>query len=145
MLGPTGILNHAHKQRPFPLTKQRDEQLCAGFYGAPPNYAEVVEKTQGKLYFNFDDHAFSDDLRRFLDERFPHPCCYERGGPAATTISVPTSVDQPASARFPVTLQPSASGTFVATSSLSAEASTPELALGALVKQIHHAIRAGAN
>jgi Stealth protein CR2, conserved region 2 len=143
MLGPTGILNHAYKQRPFPLTKQIEEQLSAGFYGAAPIYAEVVEKTRGKLFFNFDDQAFGDDLRRFLDERFPDPCCYERDGPVATAASVSTVVAQQASARFPVTIQASADGTFVATSSISAEATTPELALDGLVKQIHYAMRAG--
>ena len=33
-----------------------------------------------------DDEAFSDDLRRFLAERFPEPCLYER----TETTGLPT-------------------------------------------------------
>ena len=77
MLGPTGILNHAYKQERFPLTKLSDENLHVGFHHKPADSAHIVAKSQGKLFLNFDDDAFSDDLRRFLAERFPEPCVYE--------------------------------------------------------------------
>ncbi len=82
MLGPTGILNHANKQERFPLTKLRVENLSCGFHFKPAVYDNIIEKTQGKLFMNFDDEALSDDLRRFLTERFPEPCVYELGGRA---------------------------------------------------------------
>lgn len=68
MVGPTGILNHAYKQQPFPLTLLREEGLHVGFHYKPAHFAEIIEKTNGKLFLNFDDDAFSDDLRRFLVE-----------------------------------------------------------------------------
>ena len=85
ILGPTGILNHAYKQERFPLTKLSDEKLHVGFHYQPAVSAQIVEKAQGKLFLNFDDEAFSDDLRRFLAERFPEPCVYERGSVCSTS------------------------------------------------------------
>lgn len=78
LLGPTGILNHAYKQQRFPLMLQSEENLSIGFHHKPAVYADIVEKTTGKLFLNFDDEAFSDDLRRFLAERFPEPSLYEQ-------------------------------------------------------------------
>lgn len=83
MPGPTGILSHAHKQERFSLTLLGDENLSVGFHYQPAVYADVVEQSRGKLFLNFDDDAFSDDLRRFLSERFPEPCVYERPGSVA--------------------------------------------------------------
>ena len=85
LLGPTGILNHAFKQTPFPLTRLSEENLTVGFHYKPAVSAEIVAKTQGKLFLNFDDEAFSDDLRRFLAGRFPESCVYER--PEGTGLS----------------------------------------------------------
>ena len=39
-----------------------------------PGYDELVEKTQGKRFLYFNEKAFSPDMRRFLEERFPAPC-----------------------------------------------------------------------
>ena len=83
MLGPTGLLSHAHKQVRFPLTLLSDENLSVGFHYQPAAYADIVEQCQGKLFLNFDDEAVSDDLRRFFSERFPEPCVYERAAPSA--------------------------------------------------------------
>lgn len=78
LLGPTGILNHAYKQQRFPLTLLSEENLSVGLHHKPAVYADIVEKAKGKLFMNFDDDAFSDDLRQFLTERFPEPCVYEQ-------------------------------------------------------------------
>jgi hypothetical protein len=95
MLGPTGILSHAYKQERFSLTQVSAENLSVGFHHRPAVYADIVEKSRDKLFLNFDDEAFSDDLRRFLAERFPEPCVYERGRPAigSEVISRPVEAD----------------------------------------------------
>jgi len=80
MLGPTAILNHAYKQHQMPLTRLSDEGWIVGWHKQPPSHAEVVEKTRGKRFLNFDDDAFGDGLRRFLAEYFPEPCVFEAGG-----------------------------------------------------------------
>ncbi len=84
MLGPTGILSHAHKQERFPLTLLSDENLSVGFHYQPAVYNDIVKQSRDKLFLNFDDAAFNDDLRRFLSERFPEPCVYERAAPSAS-------------------------------------------------------------
>ncbi len=78
MLGPTAILNHAYKQEKMPLTNLLEENIRSGFWGAPPAYEEVVKQTEGKQFFNFDDLAFGDVIRRFLTERFPEPSRFEK-------------------------------------------------------------------
>ena len=60
------------------LVRLSDEGRKVGFYGKPPGYEEVVEKCRGKTFLNFDDEAFGEGIRRFLEERFPEPCRYER-------------------------------------------------------------------
>lgn len=80
MLGPTAILNHAYKQHQMPLTRLSDEGWKVGWHGQQPSHAEVVEKTRGKRFLNFDDEAFGDGLRQFLTEHFPAPCVFEAGG-----------------------------------------------------------------
>ncbi len=83
MLGPTGILSHAYKQERGTLTLLSTENMSVGFHHRPADYADIVEKSRDKLFLNFDDEAFSDDLLRFLAERFPEPCVYERTARAA--------------------------------------------------------------
>ena len=80
MLGPTAILNHAYKGHQMPLTRLSEEGWNVGWHKQPPGHADVVEKTRGKRFLNFDDEAFGDGLRQFLAERFPNPCAFEAGG-----------------------------------------------------------------
>jgi hypothetical protein len=78
MTGPTAVLNHAYKTEQFPLTNVIEEKTRCGFWGAPPSYEEVIRQSEGRTFFNFDDDAFGDGIRRFLAERFPKPCRYEK-------------------------------------------------------------------
>lgn len=78
MLGATGILNHAYKQQRFPMTSVKEEGVTLGFHNQPVTYDRIVSESKGKLFMNFDDAAFSPDMRRFLNERFPDPCVYEQ-------------------------------------------------------------------
>ena len=78
LIGNTEILNLAHKREGLRLVKLSDEQSKAGFWGSPPAYEDVVQKTAGKTFFNFDDAAFGPGIRRFLAERFPNPSRYEK-------------------------------------------------------------------
>jgi len=86
MLGPTAILNHAHKHQQMPLTNLHDEGWRAGSWGKAPSYEEVLQQTAGKKFFNFDDEAFGDGVTRFLHDRFPEPCVFEA---AESSIELP--------------------------------------------------------
>lgn len=77
MLAESGILNHAYRQQRFPLTLISEEGLYAGFHDKPSTHAQIVEKTRDKLFLNFDENGFNEDMQRFLAERFPQPCLYE--------------------------------------------------------------------
>jgi len=78
MMGITAILNHAHKQEKNALIPIHEENSRCGFWGKPPTHEEVVKQSQGKMFFNFDDAAFGEVIRRFLKERFPHRSQYEK-------------------------------------------------------------------
>jgi hypothetical protein len=78
MCGPTAILNHAHKQERMNLTDLKVENSRCGFWGKPPAYEEVARQSEGKLFFNFDDPAFGEGIRKFLMERFPKRSRFER-------------------------------------------------------------------
>jgi hypothetical protein len=78
LCGPTAILNHAYKQERMNLTDLKEENSRCGFWGQPPAYEEVVRQSEGKLFFNFDDPAFGDGIRKFLMERFPKRSRFER-------------------------------------------------------------------
>jgi len=78
LLGPTAILNHSYKQEKMPLTNLLEENTRSGFWGKPPTYEEVVSQSEGKTFFNFDDPAFGDSIRRFLVERFPARSKFEK-------------------------------------------------------------------
>lgn len=136
MLGPTAILNHAYKHRGFPLVKLHDEGWHVGWHGRPPALDEIVEKTRGKRFLNFDDDAFGDDMRRFLAGRFPHPCCYEQSGSSAECIAVPEAPRKQSLVHFPVVVKESDRGTFVASCPLSSEAATAESAVEGLAEQL---------
>lgn len=83
LTGPTAILNHAHKSERMALTRLQDENSMCGFWYMPPRYEEVVEASKGKTFFNFDDLAFGQGIRRFLMDRFPGPSKYERKSSAS--------------------------------------------------------------
>ena len=78
MLGPTAILNHACCWDQMQLVQRGTEGRWLGFYGDSPPYSELIKKAEGKLFFNVDDGSYTPDVRRFLTERFPEPCCYEK-------------------------------------------------------------------
>jgi hypothetical protein len=83
MMGITAVLNHALKHekegaRP-PLISLKAEASRGGFWGRPPaTYDAVLQEANGKLFFNFDDKAFSPEIARFLEERFPNRSRFER-------------------------------------------------------------------
>jgi stealth protein CR2 len=78
MLAQTAILNHAHKLEKTSLTNLLEEKSRCGFWGKPPPYEDVVGQSEGKLFFNFDDAAFGESIRKFLMERFPNRSRYEK-------------------------------------------------------------------
>ncbi len=78
MLGPTAILNHTFRHEKMTIHNLLIENTRCGFWGTPPAYEQVVKESEGKLFFNFDDLAFDDAIRRFLSERFAEPCRYEK-------------------------------------------------------------------
>ena len=142
MIGPSAILNHALKHHHLPLTKLASENWRAGFYERSFPYEEIVEHCRGRKFLNFDDEGFGDDLRRFLDERFPEPCVYEQNVPAAaaTGVTDPRSTSVQRSTSVPVQLRQTDTGTHVATATdppyVSAEADTPALALERLSRKL---------
>ena len=77
LLGPTAILNHAYKQEKMSLTKLWEKSRC-GFWGKAPAYEEIIQNSEGKMFFNFDDAAFGESIRKFLSERFPNRSRYEK-------------------------------------------------------------------
>jgi hypothetical protein len=77
MLSHLAILNHAYRQRPVPLTSLTEEGIYAGVHDHPASYDEISRMCVGKSYLNFDDICFTEDMRRFLAERFPTPCVFE--------------------------------------------------------------------
>lgn len=96
MLGPTAILNHVVKHKGIELTHLATEGTRAGFWHEKPTYEAVVESSRGKLFFNFDDDAYGDAIRRFLSERFPDKSIYEKSdipAPASTTPRSGESTD----------------------------------------------------
>ncbi len=80
ILGPTAVLNHANKKERFELVKLSEENSRCGFWGKEPDYEEVARGCEGKMFFNFDDPAFGEGIRRFLSETFPEKSKYEGEG-----------------------------------------------------------------
>jgi hypothetical protein len=78
MLGLSAILNHAYKVEKSSLTHLHEEKSRCGFWGKPPTYEEAIQQSEGKLFFNFDDPAFGESIRKFLMERFPNRSRYEK-------------------------------------------------------------------
>ncbi len=140
MIGPSAILNHALKHHRLPLTNLATENWRAGFYERSFPYDEIVEQCRGRKFLNFDDEGFGDDLRRFLEERFPDPCVYEQDGPTAAG----TAVTDQRSTSVPVQLRQTDSGTHVATATdppfVSAEGDTRALALERLSRKLREPV-----
>jgi hypothetical protein len=78
ILALTAILNHSYKVEKMSLTNLLEEKSRGGFWGKPPTPEEVIEQTEGKLFFNFDDGAFGESIREFLVKRFPERSRYEK-------------------------------------------------------------------
>jgi hypothetical protein len=78
MLGLTAILNHAHKAEGMNLVSVPAENSKCGFWGKPPSDDELIQQSEGKVYFNFDDGAFGESIQKFLLERFPDRSRYEK-------------------------------------------------------------------
>jgi hypothetical protein len=78
LLGPTSVLNHAYRNEKMPLVNLLEENTRSGFWGKPPSYEEVVAQSEGKMFFNFDDLAFDENIRKFLTERFSLPSKFEK-------------------------------------------------------------------
>ena len=78
LLGPTAVLNHAVAKSGAEPVRLGGDCEKAGFWNRPPTREAVREKCAGKQFLNFDAAAFGDGMRRFLAERFPNPCRYER-------------------------------------------------------------------
>lgn len=137
MIGSTAILNHATKHYRLPLTHLAAENWRAGFYEKSSAYADIVAQCRGRRFLSFDDQGFGDDMRRFLEERFPDPCVYEQDEPVTEPSSTTTAQ---ISQSFPVQVQPTERGTFVAMTSkppyFTVEASTVEQALKELSQQL---------
>lgn len=78
LLAQIAVLNYAQKQVGFQPTMLKDEGIYAGFHHKPFPYEEIEANCQGKIYLNFDDHAYDESMKRYLEERFPKRCFYEK-------------------------------------------------------------------
>lgn len=78
LVGPTAILNHALQRERFELIRRDTEAAWVGIHGHEPNQKEVLQKTAGKSFLNFDDTAYGPAIQHFLSERLPDKCRYER-------------------------------------------------------------------
>lgn len=63
-----------------PLVWLQEEGRYVGFHHRPTSREEILAQTGGKTFLNFDDIAFTDDMRAFLAERFPQPSKFEARG-----------------------------------------------------------------
>jgi hypothetical protein len=100
LLVHTAVFNYALKQQALPalppsakpLAQSRAEPLAVppmvwikeedryvGFHNKPASRADILAQTRGKTFLNFDDAAFSGEMRAFLAEQFPEPSKFERG------------------------------------------------------------------
>ncbi|MFV0443486.1 MAG: hypothetical protein ACK5Q5_07940 [Planctomycetaceae bacterium] len=77
LLAETAILNYVLRHHGLNMVRRSTEDWYAGFHEQAAVYDDIVDKSAGKRFLNFDDKAFSPDMRRFLAERFPQHCRYE--------------------------------------------------------------------
>jgi hypothetical protein len=73
----TSIQNYAVKHGTADLQWMTETQARAGFY-SPTDYDRIKAECKGKQFLNFDDAGFNDDMRRWLQEKFPTPSRFER-------------------------------------------------------------------
>lgn len=79
IVGPSAVLNHAYRAEKFDLVCVGEEKSRAGFWGKPPgSVQEIVSQAKGRMFFNFDDQAFNDCVRKFLQDLFPTASKFER-------------------------------------------------------------------
>jgi hypothetical protein len=79
MIGPTAILNHAFRNEAMRIYNLHAANCRGGFWHKPAaSYEQVLAEAEGKTFFNFDDDAFDNNIRRFLSERFPEPSKFEK-------------------------------------------------------------------
>lgn len=144
IIGSTAILNHATKHERLALTHVASENWRAGFYEKCPPYSEIVQQCRGRRFLSFDDEGFGDNMLRFLDERFPEPCVYEKDGVPDNSSFGSTELQQ---LSFSVQIQQTVRGTVLASTANPAhifvEAATHEMALEELSRRIRKARRSG--
>jgi len=61
----------------WPCVSLQEEGRYVGFHNRPPTLAEIQAKSHGRTFLNFDDVAFNEPMRQFLEERFAEPSKYE--------------------------------------------------------------------
>jgi hypothetical protein len=76
-LGPTTILNYAYRRDRFRLLKRDDEGAFVGFVEDAPSLKQIHSECVGKTFLNFDDATFNEDMKQFLNQRFPEPSRFE--------------------------------------------------------------------
>lgn len=72
----TTIQNYAAKRGRVELEWIAEAQCRAAFY-APTDYASIKTQCEGRKFLNFNDAGLNDDMRRYLQEKFPTPSVYE--------------------------------------------------------------------
>lgn len=72
----TAIHNYALRHGGADLEFMAETRPRAGFY-KPADYQTIAAECQGKRFLNFDDAGLNDDMRRFLQRRFPLPSRFE--------------------------------------------------------------------
>src|SRR5436190_9695244 len=78
LLAKMAVMNHAQRREGFVPVRLSEEGAIAGFHYQPAAWGDVVGKCEGKTFLNFDDAAYSADLRRFLGKLFADSCRFER-------------------------------------------------------------------
>ncbi len=93
LLAKTAVLNHAQRSEGFKPIRIAEEGTYVGFHYRPARINEIHERCRGRTFLNFDDAAYSVDLREFLNDRFPTRSRFERD------LSEPAVIVDPAPAR----------------------------------------------
>lgn len=76
-LAKTAILNHLHRREPLQSITIAEEGLYAGFHNKTFTQDEIVAKCARKTFLNFDDDAYNDAMREFLQQRLPEASPWE--------------------------------------------------------------------
>jgi Stealth protein CR2, conserved region 2 len=81
MHAPTAIYNYGLKHQDLRFVWLAEEQSKVGLYGsgaAGSSAEDIAAACEGKLLLNYDDAAFGPPLLRFLQQKFPERCQFER-------------------------------------------------------------------